>query len=52
MTVREISIVNAMEYDERVYMRVSINNAWMKLNEYYTHLGSHHSSPKPWLAIP
>jgi hypothetical protein len=36
---RSVSSIASMEGQERASMRASINNAWVKLNEYYTLLG-------------
>ncbi|KAJ3454695.1 hypothetical protein MRS44_013295 [Fusarium solani] len=36
---RSISTIASMEGQERVSIKASINNAWIKLNEYYTLLG-------------
>ena len=38
-TARSVSRVSTLAADERTYLRASINNAWVKLNEYYTLLG-------------
>jgi hAT family C-terminal dimerisation region len=37
--VRSVSLIDTMEATERESIRVSINNAWEKLDEYYTLLG-------------
>jgi hypothetical protein len=37
--VRSVSSIASMEGQERASIRASINNAWIKLNEYYTLLG-------------
>ena len=36
---RSVSSISSMERQERANIRTSINNAWVKLNEYYTLLG-------------
>ena len=37
--VRSVSSIASMEGQERASIRASINNAWIKLNEYYMLLG-------------
>jgi hypothetical protein len=38
-TTIDDSSINDMQADERAYMRASITNAWVKLDQYYTLLG-------------
>jgi hypothetical protein len=38
-TAQSVSRISNLAADERTYMRACINNAWVKLNEYYTSLG-------------
>lgn len=39
ITIRESSVLKEMEPDERSHMRACLNNAWLKLVEYYSALG-------------
>jgi hypothetical protein len=38
-TTSPVPAVNALGVDQQAYMRISLNNAWVKLNEYYTVIG-------------
>lgn len=38
-TARSVSRISNIAADERTYIRACINNAWVKLNGYYTSLG-------------
>ena len=38
-TASPVPAVNALGVDQQAYIRISLNNAWVKLNEYYTVIG-------------